>query len=246
MSGHSKWSQIKRKKAVNDTRRGKMITKHLRAIQAAARVGGTADPAANVNLRNLVEAAKRDNVPADNIERALAKVSGEGEGAVQYESVVYEGYAPGGIALLIEGLTDNRNRMASAIRHVLSKYGGSLGASGSVAWQFERRGILIFETDDERLQEVAIELGALDLLPSGDGILEVYCEANDTDTLEQSLRTQGFTALTTEITMLSQHSTALEQGDAHKVIRLVDALDELDDVQHVYTNLDLSNVDIET
>ena len=162
MAGHSKWAQIKRKKAANDLKRGKLISKHLRAIQAAARAGGSPYPEANVQLRNAIEAARADDVPMENIERLLQKLQGGGEGAEQYEEIVYEGYAPGGVALLVYALTDNRNRTASEVRHVFSKHGGSLGTTGSVAWQFERRGVVVCE-NTEAAQEAAIELGALDL-----------------------------------------------------------------------------------
>lgn len=166
MAGHSKWAQIKRKKAANDLKRGKLISKHLRAIQAAARAGGSPYPEANVQLRNAIEAARADDVPMENIERLLQKLQGGGEGAEQYEEIVYEGYAPGGVALLVYALTDNRNRTASEVRHVFSKHGGSLGTTGSVAWQFERRGVVVCE-NTEAAQEAAIELGALDLEEEG-------------------------------------------------------------------------------
>ncbi len=244
MAGHSKWAQIKRKKAANDAKRGKMITKHLRAIQAAARAGGSPDPAANVQLRNAIEAARRDDVPQDNIERLLAKLRGEGEGATQYEEIVYEGYAPGGVALLVYALTDNRNRTAGEVRHVFTKHGGSLGASGAVAWQFERRGLIVLKDTSDAAQEAAIELGAVDLLES-EGVLEVYTEPTEVYAVAKGLEERGFRAESVEITMLPQNTVRLPDEEAQKVLRMIDALEDLDDVQNVYSNLDLEGVSVE-
>lgn len=241
MAGHSKWAQIKRKKAANDAKRGKLITKHMRAIAAAARSGGGPDPAGNVQLRNAIEAAKRDDVPTDNIERLLAKLRGEGEGATRFEEIVYEGYAPGGVALLVFALTDNRNRTASEVRHVFSKHGGSLGASGAVAWQFERKGLIVLPDTSEAAQEAAIEAGALDLEES-DGVLEVYTDPTEVYTVARMLEEAGFQPDAVEITMIPQNTTALPEGDAQKVLRMIEALEDLDDVQSVYSNLDLEGV----
>ncbi len=242
MAGHSKWAQIKRKKAANDNKRGKLITKHMRAISAAARSGGGPDPAGNVQLRNAIEAAKRDDVPGDNIERLLAKLRGEGEGASKFEEIVYEGYAPGGVALLVFALSDNRNRTASEVRHVFSKHGGSLGSSGAVAWQFERKGLIVLPIAGEEAQEAAIDAGAVDLEES-DGLLEVYTEPNEVFNVAQTLEESGFKADSVEITMIPQNTTSLSNDEAQKVLRLIDALEDLDDVQNVYSNLDLSGVE---
>ena len=241
MAGHSKWAQIKRKKAANDAKRGKLITKHMRAIAAAARSGGGPDPAGNVQLRNAIEAAKRDDVPADNIERLLAKLRGEGEGATRYEEIVYEGYAPGGVALLVFALTDNRNRTAGEVRHVFSKHGGSLGASGAVAWQFERKGMIVLPDVSEAAQEAAIEAGALDL-EEADGVLEVYTEPSEVYAVARTLEEAGFKPDAVEITMIPQNTTALSDEEAQKVLRMIEALEDLDDVQSVYSNLDLEGV----
>ncbi len=241
MAGHSKWAQIKRKKAANDAKRGKLITKHMRAIAAAARSGGGPDPAGNVQLRNAIEAAKRDDVPADNIERLLAKLRGEGEGATRYEEIVYEGYAPGGVALLVFALTDNRNRTAGEVRHVFSKHGGSLGASGAVAWQFERKGMIVLPDVSETAQEAAIEAGALDL-EEADGVLEVYTEPSEVYAVARTLEEAGFKPDAVEITMIPQNTTALSDEEAQKVLRMIEALEDLDDVQSVYSNLDLEGV----
>ncbi|WP_456411130.1 YebC/PmpR family DNA-binding transcriptional regulator [Oceanithermus sp.] len=241
MAGHSKWAQIKRKKAANDAKRGKLITKHLRAIAAAARAGGGPDPAGNVQLRNAIEAAKRDDVPTDNIERLLAKLRGEGEGATKYEEIVYEGYAPGGVALLVFALTDNRNRTAGEVRHVFSKHGGSLGASGAVAWQFERKGMIVLGDTSEAAQEAAIEAGALDLEES-DGVLEVYTDPTEVYAVARTLEEAGFKPDAVEITMIPQNTTALPPEEAQKVLRMIEALEDLDDVQTVHSNLDLEGV----
>jgi len=241
MAGHSKWAQIKRKKAANDAKRGKLITKHLRAIQAAARSGGSPDPAANVALRNAIEAARRDDVPMENIERLLARLRGEGEGAARFEEVSYEGYAPGGVAVLVLGLTDNRNRTAGEVRHVFSKHGGSLGTSGSVAWQFEKRGLLVLSDTSEATQELAIELGAEDLVES-DGVLEVYVSPAEVFAVARALEERGIKPESAEVTMVPQNTVRLEPEAAAKVMRLVEALEDLDDVQAVYTNLDPDSV----
>ena len=242
MAGHSKWAQIKRKKAANDAKRGKLITKHMRAISAAARSGGGPDPAGNVQLRNAIEAAKRDDVPAENIDRLLAKLRGEGDGATKYEDIVYEGYAPGGVALLVMALTDNRNRTAGEVRHVFTKHGGSLGASGAVAWQFERKGLIVLSVASEEAEEAAIDAGAIDLEES-DGVLEVYTEPNEVYNVARTLEEAGFKPDSVEITMIPQNTTALSQEDAQKVLRMIEALEDLDDVQNVYSNLDLTGVE---
>ena len=244
MAGHSKWAQIKRKKAANDLKRGKVISKYLRAIAAAARAGGSADPAANVQLRNLIEAAKMDDVPNDNIERLLKRLQGGDEEGSNYEEVVYEGYAPGGVAVLVYALTDNRNRTASEVRHVFSKHGGSLGASGAVAWQFDRRGYIWLEPHTEAAQEAAIELGALDLQESEEG-LEIYTDPQEVYTIAGGLKERGFKPEDVEITMIPQNTMALPQEDAEKVLRMIEALEDLDDTQNVYSNLNLENVTVE-
>lgn len=243
MAGHSKWAQIKRKKAANDLKRGKLISKHLRAIQAAARAGGSPYPEANVQLRNAIEAARADDVPMENIERLLQKLQGGGEGAEQYEEIVYEGYAPGGVALLVYALTDNRNRTASEVRHVFSKHGGSLGTTGSVAWQFERRGVVVCE-NTEAVQEAAIELGALDLEEEGEN-LTVYTEPTEAYRIAEALKAKGVRVEAVEVVQHPQNTVALPPEEAQKVMRLVEALEDLDDVQHVYTNLDPESLHVE-
>ncbi|MGQ9692703.1 MAG: YebC/PmpR family DNA-binding transcriptional regulator [Thermaceae bacterium] len=243
MAGHSKWAQIKRKKAANDQKRGKIISKHLRAIQAAARAGGSPHPEANVQLRNAIEAARADDVPMENIERLLQKLQGGGEGGEQYEEVVYEGYAPGGVAVLVYALTDNRNRTAGEVRHVFSKHGGSLGGSGSVAWQFERKGVLLLP-NKEAIQELAIELGALDLEEEGE-TLTVYAEPTEVYRLAEEFKARRILPLSIEVVQHPQNTVHLPPEEAAKVMRLVEALEDLDDVQNVYTNLDPSSVAVE-
>ena len=243
MAGHSKWAQIKRKKAANDLKRGKIISKHLRAIQAAARAGGSPYPEANVQLRNAIEAARADDVPLENIERLLQKLQGGGESAEQYEEIVYEGYAPGGVALLVYALTENRNRTASEVRHVFNKYGGSLGASGSVAWQFERKGVIVCQ-NSEAAQEAAIELGALDLEEEGES-LTIYTDPSETYRMAEELKRRGIPVETVEVVQHPQNTVALPPEEAAKVMRLVEALEDLDDVQHVYTNLDPTSLQVE-
>ena len=243
MAGHSKWAQIKRKKAANDLKRGKIISKHLRAIQAAARAGGSPYPEANVQLRNAIEAARADDVPMENIERLLQKLQGGGEGAEQYEEIIYEGYAPGGGALLVYALTENRNRTAGEVRHVFNRYGGSLGATGSVAWQFERKGVIVCQ-NSEAAQEAAIELGALDLEEEGES-LTIYTDPAEAYRMAEELKRRGIPVEAVEVVQHPQNTVALPPEEAAKVMRLVEALEDLDDVQHVYTNLDPASLQVE-
>ncbi len=243
MAGHSKWAQIKRKKAANDLKKGKIVSKYLRLIAAAARAGGSTDPAANVNLRNLIEAARDADVPNDNIERLLKRLAGGDDEGSNYEEIVYEGYAPGGVAIIVQALSDNRNRTASEVRHIFNKHGGSLGATGSVSWQFERRGYIWVEPNSEAAQEAAIEAGAIDLQESEEG-LEIYTDPQEVYAVANALKAKGFKPEDTEITMVPQNTMSLSQEEAEKVLRMVEALEELDDVQNVYTNLNLENVSI--
>ena len=243
MAGHSKWAQIKRKKAANDLKKGKIVSKYLRLIAAAARAGGSTDPAANVNLRNLIEAARDADVPNDNIERLLKRLAGGDDEGSNYEEIVYEGYAPGGVAIIVQALSDNSNRTASEVRHIFNKHGGSLGATGSVSWQFERRGYIWVEPNSEAAQEAAIEAGAIDLQESEEG-LEIYTDPQEVYAVANALKAKGFKPEDTEITMVPQNTMSLSQEEAEKVLRMVEALEELDDVQNVYTNLNLDNVSI--
>ncbi|HZA60837.1 MAG TPA: YebC/PmpR family DNA-binding transcriptional regulator [Actinomycetota bacterium] len=240
MSGHSKWSSIKHKKAVTDQRRGKMFAKLLRAVEMAAREGG-GNVEANATLASAVQKAKDYSVPLDNIERAIKRGSGDTEGA-RYEPVVYEGYAPGGVAVLVEALTDNRNRTGQEVRHTFSKTGGNLGDPGSVAWQFERKGVVLVPTDaapdEERILEIVLDAGAEDLTREGDQ-WQVTTEATSLQAVRSALESSGIRVASAELTMNPQSTVPVAGGEAKRVLALIDALDDLDDVQAVHANFDI-------
>jgi YebC/PmpR family DNA-binding regulatory protein len=238
VAGHNKWSQIKRKKAANDNQRGKVISKHIRAIQSAVREGGGTDPSANLALKNALAAAKSDNVPADNIERAIERASGGADGSATFEAVLYEGYGPHGVAVLVEALTDNRNRTAGEIRHVFSKLGGNL--SGSVAWQFESRGVIVIPSASDELTEAAIEAGALDL-EAEDGSTTIYTGATELYAVAEALQSAGFETEVAQLTKVPQTLTPLAADEADRLLRFIEALDDLDDVQNVHTTADLEH-----
>ena len=238
MAGHNKWSQIKRKKAANDKQRGKIISKHIRAIQSAIREGGGADPSSNVMFKNALGAAKTDDVPVDNIDRAIERAVGGAEGG-DFEPVVYEGYGPSGVAFLVEALTDNRNRTVAEVRRVFTKHGGNM--SGSTAWQFDAKGLLVYESDDEALQEAAIDLGADDLEVE-EGVLTIYTPPTDLYRIADALQAQAGEAEVAQITKVPQTKATPDAGDAAKIVRMMDALEDLDDVQNVYTTADLDAV----
>ena len=240
MSGHSKWSTIKRKKGAADAKRGKLFTKLIRELATAARLGG-GDPNANPRLRLVVDKARAANMPKDNIERAIQKGVGGGESEA-YEEVVYEGYGPGGVAILLETLTDNRNRTVSEVRHVLTKHGGNLGSAGCVAYLFEKRGLLTFDRaglDGDALLEAALEAGADDVVEAAD-TLDVVTSPSDFERVKGALGEAGFDPATAEVTMEPSTTVALGGDEAERMLRLTDALDDLDDVQAVYANFDIS------
>jgi YebC/PmpR family DNA-binding regulatory protein len=237
VAGHSKWSQIKRKKAVNDNQRGKVISKHIRAIQAAVREGGGGDASANLPLKNALAAAKSDNVPVDNIDRAIERGLGAAEGGAVFETVQYEGYGPSGVAILVEALTDNRNRTAGEVRHVFTKRGGNL--SGSVAWQFESKGVIVVLSMADAVSETASEAGAEDLEVE-DGATVVTTPANVLYAVVEALQAAGFEPESSELTKVPQTTTELSSEDAAKVVAFMEALEDLDDVQNVYSTADLS------
>jgi YebC/PmpR family DNA-binding regulatory protein len=240
MSGHSKWSTIKRKKAAADAKRGKVFTQLIRELTMAARVGGS-DPAANPRLRLAIDNARSQNMPKDNIERAIKKGAGELEGE-QYEEVIYEGYGPGGAAVMVDTVTDNRNRTVSEIRHLFGKYGGNLGATGCVAYLFEKRGVLMFEgqvSDSDRLFEIAIEANARDLSEDGN-FLEIDTEPEDFAEVKGALTSAGFEPQTAEVTMVPQTKIQLSGREAQSMLKLFEALDDHDDVRQVYANFDIS------
>jgi YebC/PmpR family DNA-binding regulatory protein len=239
MSGHSKWATIKRKKAANDSKRGKLWTKLLREITVSARMGG-GDPAANPRLRAAVLEARSANVPNDTIDRAIKKGSGELEG-VTYEEVTYEGYAPGGVALLVETITDNRNRTVSEVRHLFSRYGGNLGESGSVAWMFKRRGYFSIERrqlSEEAFMELALELGADDV-EIGDDLYELYTSPDDYGRVQEALAAKGIPVAGKELAMLPQTYVDVGEERSAQVLRLMEALEDHEDVQSVWANFDL-------
>lgn len=241
MAGHSKWSQIKRKKGANDKKRSATISKHIRAIIAAVRSGGSGDPAGNLALKNAVAAAKSDTVPVDNINDAIKRALGEGENAAIFEEVVYEGYGPGGTAILIETLTDNRTRTVADVRAIMNRRGGNLGTSGSVAWQFDKKGmILVTETNDE-VQEAIIELGADDFEVTEEGT-EIYTVPNELFAVSEGLTALKFNVVSASLAMLPQNTVDLSDEDSNKLMVLLDYLEDLDDVQRVTSNANLAEV----
>jgi YebC/PmpR family DNA-binding regulatory protein len=239
MAGHSKWKQIKRKKAVTDQKRGAVFTRLIREITIAAKQGG-GDPAGNARLRTAIDAAKAENMPLDNIERAIKKGTGELEGVV-YEEVTYEGYGPGGAAILINATTDNANRTVAEIRNAFSRHGGNLGAANSVAWMFDRRGQIVLDatrTDEDAAMEVALEAGADDMTREGD-VFIITCHANDLHAVQEALRAKGLVVQGAEIAMLPKSTVKVEGGEAKKLLGLIEALEEMDDVAKVFSNFDI-------
>ncbi|HEB73845.1 MAG TPA: YebC/PmpR family DNA-binding transcriptional regulator [Candidatus Desulfofervidus auxilii] len=240
MSGHSKWAQIKRKKAATDVKRGKIFTKLIREIITAARLGG-GDPDSNARLRAAIEAAKAENMPKENIERAIKKGTGELEGSY-YEEVSYEGYGVGGIAILISALTDNRNRTVSELRYLFNKYGGNLGETGCVSWMFEKKGVIAFAKDgieEERLMEVAVEAGAEDIKIEEDEY-EVITAPEEFEHIKQFFDKAGLKYERAEITMICQNVVKItDKNQAERILKLMDALEDHDDVQKVYANFDI-------
>jgi YebC/PmpR family DNA-binding regulatory protein len=242
MSGHSKWSTIKRKKGAADAKRGQVFTRFMREITLAAKMGG-GDVEMNPRLRTAVAAAKAQNMPKENIERAIKKGTGELEG-VSYEEILYEGYGPGGVAFLIQCLTDNKNRAASDVRHILTKRGGSLAKSGAVAYLFESKGIITFDKeglDEDTIMEVALEAGADDVSDEGE-VWEVLCGPTDIAEVSEGLNAAGLTPASAELVKLPTTEVAIsDPGEAAKVLALMEALDDADDVQNVYSNFDISD-----
>lgn len=239
MAGHSKWAQIKRKKGALDKQRGKVISKHVRAIQSAVRSGGSGDPSVNLPLRNALSAAKVDNVPIDNIDRAIERALGGGEGG-NFEPAIYEGYGPAGVAMLVETLTDNKNRTAGEVRHVFSKHGGNM--SGSTAWQFDTKGMITVEQVGDAVEEAAIELGADDLEVDEDTSI-IYTQAAELYAVVEGLQERGLPVDVVQLTKLPQTQTALSAEEARKVMNFLESLEDLDDVQNVYTTAALDDVE---
>ena len=240
MSGHSKWSSIKHKKGAADAKRGKIFTKLIKEITVAARMGGSGDPDANPRLRTAILAAKAENMPKDNIERGIKKGTGELEG-VDYEENTYEGYGPGGAAVFLESLTDNKNRAVADIRHIFAKCGGNLGENGCVAWMFDKKGYIVVESsavDEDSLMETALDAGAEDVREDGSNF-EVISAPEDFEAVRAAIDEKGIPCLDAEVTMLPQTVTSLQGKEADQMIRLMDMLDDCEDVQKVYTNADI-------
>jgi YebC/PmpR family DNA-binding regulatory protein len=240
MSGHSKWSSIKHKKGAADAKRGKLFSKLSRALIVAAREGGP-DPAGNLALQNAIEKARSYSMPKDNIERAIARGSGQDAEASSFETIVYEGYAPGGVALLVEALTDNRNRTAAEVRHSFSKNEGSLGESGSVAWLFERRAVVLVDgsADEDELTLAAAEGGADDVERDGSS-WQVTSAPEHLAAVREAVEGAGFSIESAELTMVPKTTIEVDdEAQAKKILRLMDALEENDDVQEVYANFDI-------
>jgi YebC/PmpR family DNA-binding regulatory protein len=241
LSGHSKWSSIKHKKGAADAKRGKLFSKLARSIIVAAKEGG-GDPAGNLALANAIDKAKSYSMPKDNIDRAIAKGTGSGADQDAFEAIVYEGYGPEGVAVIVEALTDNRNRTASEVRHIFSKFGGNLGTTGAVAWQFERRGVVLVSSDgvdEDELFLAAADAGAEDLNQDGD-VFQVTSAPENLQAVREAIEGAGFAIESAELSMLPKNTVAVEdEGKARQLMRLIDALEDDDDVQDVYANFDI-------
>jgi YebC/PmpR family DNA-binding regulatory protein len=241
MSGHSKWATTKHRKGAKDSARAKVFAKLIRQVEVAAREGG-GDPATNASLRTMFQKAREASVPIDTIERAIKRGTGELEG-VRYESISYEGYAPHGVAIIIETLTDNRNRTSAEIRHVLSKNGGNIAEPGAVSWQFDRKGVIEVKgpLDEDQLLEWVLEAGAENFAAQGDNFI-VTTDSTDVGTVRDALEGFGLSILSADLTLVPQNVIPVEnESEAKKVLRLMDAIDDHDDVQNVYANFDISD-----
>ena len=249
MSGHSKWHSIKHKKGAADAKRGKLFTRIIKELTVAARHGG-GDPAGNPRLRTVIADAKAGNMPADNIKRAIRRGTGE-EPGVSYDELTYEGYGPGGVALLLEVLTDNKNRAVGEIRHLLTKHGGNLGSTNSVAWLFDKRGYILVEQgggahgiDEEALMTAAIDAGADDFRDE-DGSWEIISTPETFDAIAEAVRALGVEPTAAQVAMLPQNSVTLEGKPAQQMLKLMGALEDLEDIRHVWSNVDISEKEIE-
>ena len=245
MSGHSKWHTIKHKKGALDAKRGKLFTKLIREMTIAARIGG-GDPDSNPRLRTAVDKAKGSNMPADNITRAIKKGTGELEGTT-YEDMVLEGYGPGGVAILVEGTTDNRNRTVSEIRHLFSKHGGNLGGAGSVAYMFKPKGVISIaagKTTEDRLMEIALDAGADDIVTEAEGFT-VYTTQHAFEAVREAIKKAGVEPDEAEVKKLADNNVSLEGAKAQQLLKLVEVLDDQDDVTNVWDNSDISEKEME-
>jgi len=246
MSGHSKWSSIKHKKGAADAKRGKIFTKLIREITTAARIGG-ADPNANSRLRMAIDSAKSENMPKDNIERAVKKGTGTLDGAEAYEEYSYEGYGPGGVAILIEVLTDNKKRTTAEVRHILSRLNGNLGEAGCVNWLFSKKGFMSFDkkaVDSDRIMELALEAGAEDI-NEDENEIEVYADISNFEALKKAFEDNKISPIVAEISMIPQNYIKLEGKNAETMLKLMEALEDSDDVQKVYANFDIDAGEME-
>lgn len=239
MAGHSKWANIQHRKGAQDKKRGKLFTKLIREITVAARAGG-GDPDANPRLRLAIDKAKAQSMPKDNIERAVKRGSGDLDGS-DYEEILYEGYGPGGVAVMVECLTDNRNRTVADVRHAFAKFGGNLGADGSVAYLFNKVGLVSYAqgVDEDVLMEAAIDAGAEDVVSNEDGSVDVLTEPSEFETLKATLDTIGLTAELAEVTMRASAAATLGENEASSMLKLMEMLEDLDDVQNVYSNAEI-------
>jgi YebC/PmpR family DNA-binding regulatory protein len=245
MSGHSKWASIKHKKGAADAKRGKIFTKLIREITVAAKLGGS-DPGGNARLRAAIQAAKAENMPKDNIERAVKKGTGELEG-ISYEEVSYEAYGPGGVAVLIDCLTDNKNRTVADLKHAFDRHGGSLGAPGCVSWMFVKKGLIAFDQDkvkEEKILEIALDAGAEDVRQEGTQF-EVVMDPTDFDKVRKAFDSARLPYNLAEITMIPQNTVRLEGKKAEQMLNLMELLDDIDDISHVYANFDIPDEYIE-
>ena len=241
MAGHSKWANIQHRKGAQDKKRGKLFTKLIREITVAARMGG-GDPGSNPRLRLAVDKALAGNMPKDTIDRAIKRGSGAMDGE-NYEELRYEGYGPGGTAVIVDCMTDNRNRTASEVRHAFTKAGGNLGTDGSVSYMFKKQGLLAYPpgSDEDAVMEAALEAGAEDVIGNDDGSVDVITEPEEFAAVKEAMVAAGFVAAHAEVTFNASTSAVLGQDDAEKLLRLVDTLEDLDDVQNVYSNAEISD-----
>jgi YebC/PmpR family DNA-binding regulatory protein len=245
MSGHSKWHTIKHKKGAADAKRGKVFTRLIKELTVAARSGG-GDPDMNPRLRTIVAEAKANNMPRENIERAIRRGTGE-EPGVSYEEITYEGYGPGGVALMIQTLTDNKNRTVGEVRHLLGKYNGNRAAENSVAWMFSRKGQVVVEkasADEEKLLNLALEAGADDMNDDG-SVWEIVSSPESFEAVRDAVKASGIEPASAEVAMIPQNYVKLQGKDAQQMLRLMEALDDHDDVQHVWANFDIEEKEIE-
>jgi YebC/PmpR family DNA-binding regulatory protein len=242
MSGHSKWATIRRSKGVNDAKRGQLFTKLGHEIVVAVREGGP-DPEANFRLRLVLEKAKQANMPKENIERAIKRGAGELKGAEELQEIIYEGYGPHGTAILVQALSDNKNRTVSDVRHAFSRHGGNMGADGCVAWMFSRKGYIVVEAGDNDPEEVAlaaIDAGADDV-ETTDGTVEIYTSPENFKAVQEALAKASYAITTAQLSWVPQTKISLDEKDTLQVMKLIEALEDLDDVQEVFTNLDISD-----